>query len=66
MKRQAAVWKKKLEIHKTDKGVVSIIYKEHLKFNFKKDRQLKRRKMQDLNKHNTEDISMANKPLKWS
>ena len=39
MKRQTTDWKKIFANHKSDKGLVSSIYKEHSKFNKKKKKK---------------------------
>ena len=65
VKRQPSEWEKIIANETTDKGLISKIYKQLIKFNTRKTNNLIKKWAKDLNRHfSKEDIQMANKRLK--
>ena len=68
VKRQPSEWEKIIANETTDKGLISIIYKQVIQLNGRKTNNPIQKWEKDLNRHfSKEDIQMANKYMKrWS
>ena len=65
VKRQPSDWEKITANEATDKGLISKIYKQLLKFNSRKINDPVKKWAKELNRHfSKEDIQMANKHMK--
>ena len=63
VKRQPLEWEKIIASETTDKGLIFKIYKQLMQLNTKKN-PAQTKVEQDLNRHFSKDIQMANKPMK--
>ena len=67
MKRQPSEWEKIIASETTDKGLISKIYKQFKQLNVRETNSPIKNQENDLNRHFSKDIQMANKYMKiWS
>ena len=64
MKTQPSEWEKIIANETTDKGLISKIYKQFIQFNTRKTNNPIKKWAEDLNRHFSKDIQMANKHKK--
>ena len=65
VRRQTSEWEKIIANETTDKGLISIIYKQIIQLNTRKTNTPVKKWEKDLNRHfSKEDIQMANKHMK--